>query len=683
MAAALAAFRQSIAAGFFANAVFVAERLAALEAETAAQAGRLLLAYALLLNRDFLAAKATLIKVMLDIPFTHQHPSSTDSTPKHSLLSLMSKMSRFLLAKTCLELGHLREAEDCLSKTFDSPSEDYDSSSVMQLDLFGGGMTIENDETACYDWDLLVLGTLSLYCPDDASMHCLMGLIHKQATTYSLAKIYLTKALELNPYLWIAFEALCDMGESPDTVQLKPQKYFTQDASTKYLNSCKQQQQKIQIENPKQPADPTDATTVATTTSLVEEQSSAVPVLGPSTRRTRQPPNTAGPSTRDTKRTKISANPAPLQTQNSQTHQSAQASTTTSTTTKNQEQSSCPVMPQICTLARAYHCFQSFKCAETLALVKTLPEAEANSARVFELVARAYFEMADYRVAEEWFAKTRNLEPHRVSGMDIYSSTLWHLRKEVALSHLAHELVDLHRMKPEAWCAIGNCFSLKREHDVALKCFTRAVQINPNFTYAHTLSGHEYISMEDHDKAMQCFRTAIRCDKRHYNAWFGMGYIYLSQEKYDLAEFHLNHALLINHANPILVVYMGLVNEKKKNTQLALTLYKRASTLRPDIPLYPFRLATLLHALDRNQEALHVLKPLAEQDPCESAVQFLLGKVFAKLGDTTGAMRAFTVAQDVASGKVAAAIRDEIEKIGLVAASAAAAPLVVDDNMMF
>lgn len=137
-----------------------------------------------------------------------------------------------------------------------------------------------------------------------------------------------------------------------------------------------------------------------------------------------------------------------------------------------------------------------------------------------------------------WVIHHRSLEPNRVSGMDVYSSTLWHLRKEVALSHLAHDLVEKQRMAPESWCAVGNCFrfvllfrkmlfnvllcrcSMKREHDVAMKCFMRAVQINPGFTYAHTLIGHEYIAMEDNEKAMQSFQTAIRCDRRHYNAWY-------------------------------------------------------------------------------------------------------------------------------------------------------------------
>lgn len=45
-------------------------------------------------------------------------------------------------------------------------------------------------------------------------------------------------------------------------------------------------------------------------------------------------------------------------------------------------------------------------------------------------------------------------------------------------------------------------------------------KVDPNFAYAYTLLGHEYVLTEELDKAMSCFRNAIRVDPRHYNAWW-------------------------------------------------------------------------------------------------------------------------------------------------------------------
>lgn len=57
--------------------------------------------------------------------------------------------------------------------------------------------------------------------------------------------------------------------------------------------------------------------------------------------------------------------------------------------------------------------------------------------------------------------------------MDVYSTTLWHLRKEFELSYLAQEIVEFDKLSPETWCVVGNCFSLQNEHESAIKFFQR------------------------------------------------------------------------------------------------------------------------------------------------------------------------------------------------------------------
>jgi anaphase-promoting complex subunit 3 len=104
--------------------------------------------------------------------------------------------------------------------------------------------------------------------------------------------------------------------------------------------------------------------------------------------------------------------------------------------------------------------------------------------------------------------------------MDIYSTVLWHLQKDVQLSFLAQELVSINDQAPQAWIATGNCFSLQKDHAQALSCFERATQLDPRCAYGYALSGHEALASEDQDSALQFFRSAIRTDPRHYPAWW-------------------------------------------------------------------------------------------------------------------------------------------------------------------
>lgn len=51
--------------------------------------------------------------------------------------------------------------------------------------------------------------------------------------------------------------------------------------------------------------------------------------------------------------------------------------------------------------------------------------------------------------AERIFAEVRRIENYRVEGMEIYSTTLWHLQKDVALSVLSKDLTDMDKNSPE------------------------------------------------------------------------------------------------------------------------------------------------------------------------------------------------------------------------------------------
>ena len=53
----------------------------------------------------------------------------------------------------------------------------------------------------------------------------------------------------------------------------------------------------------------------------------------------------------------------------------------------------------------------------------------------------------------------------------------------------------------QAWCCAGNALSLARDHDGALRCFRRALALDPSFAYGHTLCGHEHLANDDYDAA--------------------------------------------------------------------------------------------------------------------------------------------------------------------------------------
>jgi anaphase-promoting complex subunit 3 len=147
-----------------------------------------------------------------------------------------------------------------------------------------------------------------------------------------------------------------------------------------------------------------------------------------------------------------------------------------------------------------------------------------------------------------------------MEDMEVYSNVLWQLKKETDLAYLSHELIEADRLSPQAWCAIGNSFSLQREHEQAIKCFKRATQLDPKFAYAFTLQGHEHVANEESEKALFAYRCAISADHRHYNGRYGLGQVFEKMGKFDIAEQHYRFAAQINPTNALLAVRIGAVS---------------------------------------------------------------------------------------------------------------------------
>lgn len=148
-----------------------------------------------------------------------------------------------------------------------------------------------------------------------------------------------------------------------------------------------------------------------------------------------------------------------------------------------------------------------------------MPVELQSSPWALNIVARSFYEMANYVLARRAFRALLEAEPYRLQSTEQYSTLLWHLGDPPALSFLSQQLISVDREAPQTWIAAGNCFSLQKNHDEAMRCFRRATQVDPACAYAWTLCGHESMEMEDFERAIAFYRTAIRTDTRHYNAW--------------------------------------------------------------------------------------------------------------------------------------------------------------------
>ena len=291
-----------------------------------------------------------------------------------------------------------------------------------------------------------------------------------------------------------------------------------------------------------------------------------------------------------------------------------------------------------------YHALSQFRCLEALQVYSSLPRAQQDTPWVMAQMGRAHYEQAAYADAEMYYKRIRQVAPTRLEDMEIYSTILWHLKRESELAFLAHELLDASWLSPQAWCAIGNSWSLARDHEQALRAFKRATQLDPKIAYAFTLQGHEHVANEEYDKALTAYRQGMAADKRHYNAWYGVGRVWEKLGNYDKAFHHFTSASKINPTNAVLICCIGSVLEKQKRTRDALTYFTQATELVPKSALTRFKKARALMSLGDTSTALKELMILKDLAPDEAMVHFLLGRLYKSTREKGLAVRHFTIA---------------------------------------
>eukprot|EP00026_Physarum_polycephalum_P002237 Phypoly_transcript_02242.p1 GENE.Phypoly_transcript_02242~~Phypoly_transcript_02242.p1 ORF type:complete len:922 (-),score=189.41 Phypoly_transcript_02242:15-2780(-) len=310
----------------------------------------------------------------------------------------------------------------------------------------------------------------------------------------------------------------------------------------------------------------------------------------------------------------------------------------------------------------AYRHLTACRCKEALEAILEFPPEHENTAWVKTLAGRAHFELVDYKSAADNFENARRLDPSRLDGMEIYSTVLWHLRRPEDLACLGQKLLELDRLDARTWCAVGNTFSLLKDHDQAIKVFKRSIQLDPTFSYAHTLTGHEYVANDDLDKAMASFRAAILVDPRHYNAWYGLGLIYFRQEKYEMAEKHFRMALKINPKSSVLYCYVGMVLLSSKKLYEALEMLNKAIDIDHKNTLARYKRAHVLASLDQHSEALQELDLLQNQAPREASIYILQAKIYKRLQEPFKALNALATAADL-DPKNAPSLKDAMDKL--------------------
>lgn len=298
---------------------------------------------------------------------------------------------------------------------------------------------------------------------------------------------------------------------------------------------------------------------------------------------------------------------------------------------------------------KIYYYYSSFNSYKSIRILANFipPQLRDNMPWSLKILALLQFNIQNYKLSLKYFKKLYSIQSTILSNFEIFSTVLWHLKDTTLLSNLSKKFIENYPNNPISWCFLGNYLSLKNDHDGACKSFKKATTIDPFFTYAYTLQGHELSTIDSFDSAKNCFRNAIACDQNHYNAYYGLGKCYMRLGQYNHALLYFEKAKMINPTNVVLICCCGIALEKLDQNNLALDYYNLACNLQPNSTLSKFKKAQLLYSMGRFNLALNEFENLIVIEPDEPTAHFILGQIYLLLGRKKDAINELTIAMNL------------------------------------
>jgi len=128
----------------------------------------------------------------------------------------------------------------------------------------------------------------------------------------------------------------------------------------------------------------------------------------------------------------------------------------------------------------------------------------------------------------------------------------------------------------------GACYLLGR-YDEAEACFSKALEINPDWSETNFDLGMTLQKQRKLEAAIRCFKKAIAIDPDFSEAYVNLGAIYIQKGMLDHAILELKRVLAINPGLALGHSYLGLAYKNKGMLDESIAELKWAVTIDPNV----------------------------------------------------------------------------------------------------
>ncbi|CAM9937352.1 unnamed protein product, partial [Phaeothamnion confervicola] len=256
---------------------------------------------------------------------------------------------------------------------------------------------------------------------------------------------------------------------------------------------------------------------------------------------------------------------------------------------------------------------------EALQVLEELQVAFPRGSYILAQVALAHYHSRDFERGHELFVEVMARDPLRLELLDTFSNILYVKECRAELSHLAHNAMKNDKYRPETCCIVGNYYSIKHKHEMAVTYFLRALRLDERFLSAWTLMGHEFLELKNTGAAIEAYRRAVDINSKDYRAWYGLGQTYEILQMYLYTLYYYRKATTLRPYDARMWTAMGSCYERLGRRGEAVKAYERATVCDDPEGLATVKLAKLYAQDGRRDKAAQCYHTLLKRTDLEQA----------------------------------------------------------------
>jgi serine/threonine protein kinase len=196
------------------------------------------------------------------------------------------------------------------------------------------------------------------------------------------------------------------------------------------------------------------------------------------------------------------------------------------------------------------------------------------------------------------------------------------------------------------WLEKGNGLIHLGFNEESIGCYTRALELNPNYDFAYNSRGNAYSYLGKHERAISDYDEAIRLNPKNAFAYYNRGNAYRNLGQYERAISDYDEAIRLNPKNATAHNGRGLAYSNLGKPERAISDYDEAIKLNPKHDFAYRNRGAAYYNLGKYERAISDYDEAIRLDPKDATAYnnrgnayYNLGKYERAISDYDGAIR--------------------------------------------